>query len=163
MAAIWDILTKEDGSGGDFQMRGNDLAVCKSIEGAAYMAMFGGNTEADTKLPRIAGIQDFSYWANALLISQFPFAQFNSLTERTLNSTQLNSAGRPIIENAIKKDFAFIPGVTVSVAIVSTDKINVTLTVILPSGLPRVENFSLSRNIDSGDFDLGDFDFIDFF
>ncbi len=162
MAQIWDILIKENGNGGDFQLLGNDLAVCKSIEGAAYMAMFGGNTEADTKLPRIPGVQDYSWWGNTF-IQQYPFSQFNSLTERTLNSTPLTSAGRPVIENAIRKDFAFLPGTTVSVAIVSTDRIDVTLTAILPSGLPRVQVFSLSRNPDTGDFDLGDFDFTDFF
>ncbi len=161
MAAIWDILIKEDGNGGDFQMRGNDLAVCKSIEGAAYMSMFGGCVEADTKLPRVVGEQDFSYWGNIFI--QQPVARFNSLTERTLNNTPLTSAGRPIIENAIRKDFSFIPGATVAVSIVSTDRINVAVTVILPSGLPKVETFSLSRNPITGDFDLGDFNFLDFF
>lgn len=163
MAEVWDILVKETGDGGDFQMRGNDLAVCKSIEGSAYMAMFGGNVEADTKLPRIAGVQDFSYWANTLAIAQYPLAQFNSQTERVLNTTTLNSSGRAKIENAIRKDFAFIQNFTVSVSIVSTDRIDVTLTVILPSGTPQVQTFSLSRNPITGDFDLNDFNFLDFF
>jgi len=89
--------------------------------------------------------------------------QFNSLTERTLNTTPLTSAGRPIIENAIKKDLSFLNNVTVSVVIVSTDRINVTLKIILPSGSTGIATFSLVRNPDTGDFDLNDFNFNDFF
>ncbi len=161
--AIWDLYTRETGSGGDFLILGNDLAVDKSIGSAIYMAMFGGNTEADTQVPRQAVIQDLSYWGNAIFMQQLPYCQFNSLTERTLNATPLTSAGRPVIEAAIKQDMAFLGNVTVTVVIVSTDRINVTLKIILPSGLPAVATFVLSRNPITGDFDFSDFSFEDFF
>lgn len=164
---IWDILILETGNGGDFTMAGNDLAVCKGIENAIYLAMFGGNIEADTKFPRPAGVQDFSYWGNALLYLGLKNAWFNSLTERTLNKTVLNSAGRITIENAIKKDLAFLAPsgatLTVSVAIVSTDRINVSVRVVLPTGASQVGSFSFVFNPLTGDFDLTDFDFADFF
>lgn len=163
---IWDIAIIERGGSGDFTLNGNDLAVCESVENAFYLAMFGGNVEADTKLPRTAGVQDFSWWGNALLMGDNPLIQFNSLTERTLNNTTLNSNGRIIIENAIKKDLEFLSSenkVTFTVAIVATDRINVSMKIILPTGGTAVKSFSFVQNPITGDFDLGDFDFSDFF
>lgn len=163
MAEIWDIFISETGSGGDITMNGNDIQTCSSIESAIYLAMFGGNIESDTIIPRIAGTQYFDYWGNTLFMGSTPAMQFNSLTERTLNITPLTSAGRPVIENAIKKDLSFLNNVTVTVQIVSTDKINVSLKIILPNGSAKISSFSLIKNPFSGDFDLIDFTFIDFF
>lgn len=161
--AIWDIAVMETGSGGDFTLNGNDLAVFKSIEGAGYMAMFGGNTEADTNPRRVFGDEAFDWWGNSIFLSALPLCQMNSLTEWTLNKTPLTSAGRAVIENAIKKDWAFLGDVQVTVVIVSTDRINVSVFATLPNGLPGTVSFSFLRNELTGDFYLGDFDFSDFF
>lgn len=161
--AVWDIIVQETGNGGDLTLLGNDLATTGSIETAVYLAMFGGNVEANTQTPRIITEQAFDYWANGLFMGQIPVTQFNSNTERALNNTALTSAGRVIIENAIKQDMAFLgTDVTVTVVIVSTDRINVTLRITLQNGTPGVATFSLVRN-SSGDFDLFDFNFEDFF
>lgn len=160
---IWDIAIVETGGYGDFTVNGNDLAVFKGLENAIYLAMFGGNIEADTKLPRQAGVQDHSYWGNNLFMQQQPSAQFNSLTERTLNTTVLNSQGRVTIQNAIKKDLSFLPNLVVNVQIVSTDRINVSIKATLPTGRDAVGSFAFVYNPLTGDFDLNDFDFADFF
>lgn len=163
--AIWDIAIVNTNSGGDFTMAGSDLAVVKSIENAVYLAMFGGNIEADTKFPRPE--IDKSWWGNALLLGQLPNAQFNSLTERTLNTTTLNSNGAQAIQNAIKKDLAFLAPqgsvFTVTVNIVSTDRINVGLRITMPVGAEKTASFAFVTNALTGDFDLTDFDFSDFF
>lgn len=159
----WDLALVESGGGGDLTILGNDLAVDDSIGTAIYLSMFGGNVEADTT-NRIQGNLYFDYWANFLIPE--PNQQFNSLTERTLNNTPLTSAGRVLIENAIKKDFKFLSEnnkISVNVSIVATDKINITLLVIMANGETKLKTFSLVRNPTTGDFDLNDFDFTDFF
>lgn len=161
--SVWDIAIVESGGYGDFTLNGNDLAVFKGLENAIYLAMFGGNLEADTKPQRQKGVQAFDYWGNTLLFSQLPKAQFNSLTERTLNNTELTSQGRVTIENAIKNDLSFLPNLNVSVSIVSTDRINVSVRTILPNGTEAVGSFAFVYNPLTGDFDLTDFDFADFF
>lgn len=160
MPEIWDIFLGEQGGYGDMTLLGNDLATCKSVETAIYLAMFGGNIEADTVNPRPA--IDLSYFGNSIFWGAQPVVQFNSLTERTLQNTPLTSAGRPVIESAIKKDLSFLKNVTVNVQIVATDRINVNLVIVLPTGAAKVSTFSLVRNPFSGDFDLTDFDFNDF-
>lgn len=161
---IWDVAIIETRNGGDLTLNGNDLGVVNSIENALYLSWFGGNVGASTKTPRVAGEQDFSYWGNFFI--QNPDAQFNSLTERTLNNTPLTSAGRIVIENAMKKDLSALAknnSITVSVSIVSTDRINVALKVVLPQGGEKVKTFEITRNPNTGDFDFNDFDFNDFF
>lgn len=161
--AIWDIVTMETGGGGDFTLLGNDLAVTGSIETAIYLAMFGGNVEASTVSSRVISDQAFDYWNNSLGMSQSPVTQFNSLTERTLNNTPLTSAGRAIIENAIKQDLTFLgTELTVTVVIINTDRCNITLRIVLESGKVGVARFSLVRS-NGGDFDFLDFSFEDFF
>lgn len=160
---IWDLAIIETGNGGDFTIDGNDLAVCNSIESAIYLALFGGNVEASTKLPRVLGEQDFSYWANSLFMGAFPSQQFNSLTERTLNTTELGTAAVSIIENAIRQDLSFLNILSLLVSIISTDRISVSMKLIIPKGLSKIVTFYFVRNRVSGDFDLTDFNFNDFF
>lgn len=157
----WDVAIVETGNGGDLTVNGNDLAVFSNDENELYLRMFGGNIEADTKTLRTAGVEDLSYWGNDLLFGNNPEIQFNSLTERTLNNTELTSQGRAIIENAIKKDLKSL-NATVTVQIVSTDKIKVTLKMILPDGSEKIKSFSFVKNPATGDFDLNDFDPNDF-
>lgn len=86
---IRDLLIYETGGGGDLIIQGNDLAQVQGYENAPYLSMFGGN----------------DWWGNYLLP---PPNQFSSKTEQILNSTPLSSAGRIIIENAIKSDLSFL-------------------------------------------------------
>lgn len=158
----WDIALLETGDGGDITLNGNDIGIFYADENDIYLALFGGNIEADTKSSRLQGEMDESYWANQLLIGKNPDIQFNSLTERTLNTTPLTSQGRITIENAIKKDLQLL-NATVEVQIVSVDRINVSIRNILPNGSKPVRSFAFVRNTVSGDFDLRDFSSSDFF
>lgn len=151
-------VIESDGNGGDLQMVGNDLAVVRGIENMPYLGMFGGNVEQVTK-NKVDEVESFDWWGNNLLMPANQSIQFNSITEKALNSTPLTSSGRVIIENAIKKDLQFLADsatIEVTVTIVSTDRINVKIKIAQKTGSEKVTiiNFKKSAN---GDFFLLDF------
>ena len=157
----WDLAIVNTGNGGDFTMKGkSDLHVTLNDENEIFLRLFGGNIEQDTKSTRQAGDEDKSFWANNMLFGDSKI-QFNSLTERTLRETEVSSAGRQRIENAIKKDLDGLT-VTVFVSIVGPDKWGVQIDHILDNGAQRQVKFSHSKNSNAGDFDLSDFSVIDF-
>lgn len=155
---MFDVSVIETLNGGDLQQVGNDLAVVYNIENMIYLGMFGGNVEASTDNNAVQ-VESFDYWANSLLMFNNPSQQFNSLTERTINSVPLTSNGRVLIENAIKKDLEFFKDlggvVTVSVEIVATDKIKVSIRVELNSQ-KQVTIINFRKSLD-GDFFILDF------
>ena len=133
-----DIEIIETGNGGDLNRKGNDLAVIFGFQNMPYLAMFGGNPEADTPQIRLENEQSFDYWGNSLLWSNNKGMQFNSLTERALNTTPLTSAGRLIIEEAIKKDLEFMRDfaeITVETEIIATDVIKISIWLKEPDNL----------------------------
>lgn len=134
-----DLLVIEaDGNGGDLVKTNKDLVTIEGLQNMVYIALFGGNTEASTPIERVDNELAFDYWGNTLLHPNEPQAQFNSLTERTLTETALNSSGRIKIEEAIKSDLAFMEAfatVTVSTSIVSTDRIEITIRLQEPDNL----------------------------
>lgn len=155
---MFDVSVIETLNGGDLQQVGNDLAVVYNIENMIYLGMFGGNIEASTD-NNSTPIESFDYWGNGLLMFNNPSQQFNSLTERTINSVPLTSSGRILIENAIKKDLEFFKDlggkVTVSVEIVATDKIKVSIRVEL-NNQKQVTIINFRKSLD-GDFFVMDF------
>lgn len=154
---IFDLAIIETGNGGDLQQVGSDLAVVNGIENMIYLGMFGGNKEASTQSNIIT---DGDFWGNNLFHPNAPSVQFNSETERVMNSVALTSSGRVLIENAIKKDLAFFSDlgatVEVSVTIVSTDKIRVQIKVTLPSQAPNITIINFRKALD-GDYFILDF------
>lgn len=159
-----DIALVETGSGGDFQKIGNDLAVIYGRENNVYIALFGGNVEESTpavdKKERLAA----DYWANNLFYRNQPVKQLNSKTERTLNTTALNSSGRIKIENAVKEDLQFLvnQGVLVAVTVtlpgINTVKIEVLTT--YKDGERRVTLVNYEKKgTSSGDFSLQDYNY----
>lgn len=154
-----DLAIIETGNGGDLQLVGNDLAVVTGVENMPYLGMFGGNVEAVTT-NRIQDAQSFDYWQNNLFMPNNQSVQFNSIVEKTLNTTPLTSAGRVIIENAIKKDLEFLTSagalLEVTVTIVSTDRINVTLKVQQPLSAEKVTIINFKKKAD-GDWYIFDF------
>ena len=71
--------------------------------------------------------------------------QFNSVLEKTLNETALDSSGRITIEEAAKKDLQFmkdIADVEVSVSILSDDRVSITTQLTEPDNL-EVKEFQL--------------------
>ncbi len=158
---MFDLAIIETGNGGDLQLVGNDLGVVRGIENMPYLAMFGGNVESVTQ-NRVQDAQSFDYWQNNLFMPNDQSIQFNSIVEKTLNTTALTSSGRVIIENAIKKDLSFLADggalLEVSVTIVSTDRINVTLKVQQPLSAEKITiiNFKKKSNGDWYIFDFND-------
>lgn len=155
----FDVAIIETGNGGDVQLNGNDLAIVKGIENMPYLGMFGGNVEAVTK-NKVVDAQSFDWWANSLFMLSNQSIQLNSTVEKTLNSVALNSAGRVLIENAIKEDLKFLSdqGVTVQVDVIiySVDRINVKLRISQLDGTQKVTTINFKKSLD-GDFFILDF------
>lgn len=153
----FDLAIIETGNGGDIQQNGNDLAIVNGVENMIYLAMFGGNVEASTTAV-ITQSQSFDFWGNTVFASNYPSQQFNSETERTINSVPLTSSGRVLIENAIKKDLSFFSElnakVEVTVTIVATDKISVKIKTTIDQPTITIINF---RKSEDGDFFILDF------
>lgn len=156
---MFDLAIVESGNGGDYQLMGNDLAVVFGTENMPYLAMFGGNVEASTE-NNIVQDQSLDYWGNTLLMNANQPIQFNSTVERTLKNTPLTSAGRAVIENAIKADLKFIVDmgipISVKVSIPATDRIDVELTITLPRKT-KVTIINFRKRTENGDFYLFDF------
>ena len=162
-------ITETDGNGGDLQFANNDIVPVYGLENNIYLALFGGNVEQSTgSQDRILPInvqnsplvnqQNFDFWGNSLLLSNDKTQYFNSQTERVLNSTQLSSVGRVKIENAMKEDLSFLSSngiVTVDVTIISDDKINAIIKLVLNDNDVVIE-INLIRTI-SGDWFIEDF------
>lgn len=135
-----DIELKETFDGGDFVMKRNDVSVIMGFENMPYLAMFGGNPGFNTPFRRQKNQQAYDYWANTLLANNNASIQFNSYTEHSLNTTPLNSNGRLLIEQAVKKDVQFMrpfAKVGVSVTIIGVDRIVIGIRVIKPDNLQQ--------------------------
>lgn len=136
-----DLLVIEDGgNGGDLVKKSKDLSVIEGLQNMPYLALFGGNTAANTTNKRIATEQDFSWWGNNILFPNNEGLQFNSNTERALMETPLSSAGGRLIEQAVKSDLLFMKEfcqVAVAVSIVSTDKVVIGVRLQEPDNIER--------------------------
>ncbi len=89
----------ETGDGGDLKVLNNDLALTSSLYNQVYLCLFGGNVEASTKGNELENEKRFDWWANDLLD-----LNFNSETERIINTVTLNPSGRLKILQAVKND-----------------------------------------------------------
>jgi len=158
LGTIFDVAILESLNGGDLFLLGNDLAVVKGNENQHYLAMFGGNVESNT--PSIfTGNERNDYWGNALLWAENETLQFNSNTERVLNTTPLTSAGRLTIENAVKNDLKFLSSVaevTVAVTFPNLNTVQINIVAIYKTGEKVVTTFSYVK-IGDGDFSYYDF------
>lgn len=131
-----DLLVIENGNGGDIKQSGNDLLMQGGFGNMIYLAMFGGNIQGVTK-EKLPTEESKDWWGNNLLMPQDASIQFNSLTEKTLMEVALNSSGRIIIEQAVKKDLDFMKSfsvVTVTVTIPATDKVKINVKITQPEG-----------------------------
>lgn len=128
-----DLKVIETLNGGDLVKTSKDLQVIYGFESMPYLAMFGGNVEENTPDLRISNRQYFDWWGNNLLFPKDPSVQFNSETERTLNSVALTSQGRVDIEEAVRKDLDFfrdVAEVKVEVNILSDDRVSIGIKII---------------------------------
>lgn len=125
-----DIGLHESGSGGEFTILNDDLLLSETLFNTIYIALFGGNVEADTLGNEIVGEERFDYWGNSLVFADLPDKQFNSQTERTLRNTTVNTEGRLIIQKAVENDLSFLSKIvnfTVSIILLDTNKIKIEI------------------------------------
>lgn len=137
-----DVKVFETGNGGEISKKSKDISVVLGWQNMPYLAMFGGNVQQSTPKKRFTNEQAFDWWGNSLLFPNDESVQFNSLTERRLGDTPLTSAGRITLENAVKKDLAFMSPfakVDVSVSIIATDQVMISIIVMQPDNLQRKE------------------------
>lgn len=135
-----DALLVENGDGGELVKKANDLAVIYGFQNMVYLALFGGNVKQSTPIQRIETEQDSSWWCNNLLMQEDPSIQFNSETERALNTIPLTSSGRVLIQQAVENDLAFMKDfatVVVNVTLLGLDKIALGIRLIEPDNLQK--------------------------
>jgi hypothetical protein len=134
--SIRDITIYETGSGGDIAIVNNDIDVSDSLFQQAYLAMFGGNVEADTLGNELPGELRYDWWGNSALFAGNIGSQFNSQTERALMANALNSTGRVNIQRAAEADLAYLSGiavVTVTVVLLSVSKLQILVNMSQPA------------------------------
>lgn len=133
-----DILLYETGSGGDFLIKNKDLALVESLFQQCYLAMFGGNIEANTIGNELPNQVRNDYWANSLFFPERQEKQFNSVTEKTLNETALDSRGRFKILNAVDVDLKYlksIANIQTDVIILSSQRVQINVILSRPENL----------------------------
>lgn len=133
-----DLLLHETGNGGDLSLNGNDVAVSDGFTNMPYIGWFGGNPLGSTTGNEIPNEQRLDWWGNSLLFPNNKNIQVNSALENALNTIPLNSEGRNLIEQAAKEDMKFFSNfaqTSVSVSILSDDKVQIDLKVNEPSNL----------------------------
>lgn len=134
-----DLELKETGNGGDLVINGNDFNIINSFENMPYIAMFGGNVEQVTPTQRLENEQAFDFWGNTIIE---PALRYNSTTEKKMQQVALNSAGRLLVEQAIKDDIAFMSEfceTEVSTTIISDDVLQISIKLIKPDNLENKE------------------------
>lgn len=131
-----DLLLYESGDGGEMRIINNDIALTQSLYQLVYLALFGGNIETNTTGNELESEQRFDYWANSLFHRDFPNRQFNSDTERILNTVTLNSSGRISILRAVEKDLKVLDTIANTTVSVFLDRDTVTIVI----GLTALNN-----------------------
>lgn len=125
-----DINLHESGNGGEMAIVSNDLLMGESLFQQVYLALFGGNIEAVTRGDELITEERFDYWANPLFFSEIPSKQFNSITEKIINSVALNSQGRLSIINAVNEDLSYLTELlnySIDVQIFEVNKIRIII------------------------------------
>lgn len=125
-----DILLYETGAGGDFAIIEDDLVMGESLYQQIFLALFGGNIEASTKINYLPTEERFDYWGNALVFKDEKTKQFNSETERTIQNNALNSLGRLRIIQAVDIDLVYLKSIldyTVDVQITGRDNLRIII------------------------------------
>jgi len=130
-----DLGVFENGNGGEITIQNNDVLLADQLYQQAYIALFGGNVEANTRGDEVAGQIRQDWWGNSYLFGNTPNKQFNSETERALNNNPLTSKGSINIINAVKTDLKYlssVASVTVDATVLSAAKIVILITLTIP-------------------------------
>lgn len=103
-----DFSIYESGDGGELLIIDDDFNLTEVLFQLVYLALFGGNVESITLGNEKEGDLRNDWWANSLLFKNNEYKQMNSLTEKTLRTTALSSAGRIAIQNSVDQDLQFL-------------------------------------------------------
>ena len=137
-----DILLYESGNGGEMLVANNDISLVEILYQQVYLRLFGGNVEANTTGTEIEGQQRDDWWGNSLLFNNINDKQFNSNTERILDSVALNTSGRIDIVRAVEADLINlkkIANISVNVVILSYNRIVINISINKPGNLEDKE------------------------
>lgn len=124
----------EDGNGGQLVLKNNEIVQTRSLATLAYLLMFGGNVEAETKKENAPGELKFDWWGNDPNLPSSTW--INSRTEKTLRGIEISSSSRYRILEAVKYDVKSLDrygDVTVEVAFTSVNNVKITITISEPS------------------------------
>lgn len=135
-----DLELVEEGNGGELIKNSKDLSVIYGFENMPFLAMFGGNVKMGTPSTRLVTEQAFDFWGNNLLMPNDSSIQFNSQTERALNTIPLTSYGRTLIQQAVEADLqsmADFANITVTVSIIATDVVVIGIRMLQPDNLQQ--------------------------
>ena len=131
-----DILLYETGNGGDMLISNNDIALVEILYQQVYLSLFGGNIEASTKGNELPTEIRQDWWGNSLQFREKKEKQFNSQTERILNTTAMNSAGRIEVIRTVQDDLKFLKNISdiqINVIILGLNKLKITILLKSPS------------------------------
>ena len=152
----FDLAIVETNNGGDLVLLRTDLAVVDNFENEFYLRLFGGNV-AQSTIPTQTN-NNLDWWGNNLLMKADPDLQFNSVTERTLLTTELTSKGRVLIENAIREDLQGMNIKSLVVSITATDRIEVNIELATDDFDNAIKIYFKIQVAESGSFNISDFD-----
>lgn len=133
-----DILLFENGNGGEILVLNNDVSLVEILYQQVYIMLFGGNLEANTTGNEISGQRRDDWWGNSLLFRDDVSKQFNSNTERVLDSVALNTSGRIDIIRAVESDLITlksIANISINVVILSHSKLKIEVKLEKPETL----------------------------
>lgn len=136
MGSTRDIGIYETGNGGDIAIVNGDIATEEQLYQQVYLALFGGNVEADTLGNELPTEVRNDWWGNVLIFGTDPVKQYNSQTERALRNNALNSTGRINIQLAVEKDLEYIKAiadVSVNVSVPAVNKVEILIRLRQPS------------------------------
>jgi hypothetical protein len=125
-----DLLLYETGNGGDLSILNNDLVMVEALCQQVYLALFGGNIEANTKPKYIENEERFDYWGNSLVWKDKETRQFNSLTERAIKNNPISSSGRLAVLQAVNEDLSYLTSLltySADVSITGVDSLAITV------------------------------------
>lgn len=127
-----DINIFESGSGGEMKVLNGDLLLAETLFQTIYLALFGGNLEADTTGNETETQERLDWWGNELFYPNNPKKWFNSETERALKDNALNSQGRQSIQQSIENDLQFLNDIVdyrVEVFLINFYKVKISIFV----------------------------------
>lgn len=133
----------EDGNGGQLVLRNNEIAQTDSLATLAYLEMFGGNVEAETRKENAIGEIKLDWWGNDATKSSDTW--INSRTENVLRGIEISSSSRYRILEAVKYDVKNLEQygkVEVDVNFPSTNRINIVITISEP-GVKKNQSLSI--------------------